>query len=87
MVKRLLALLLVVVMTITAFSLFSCTPNDDGGDIPGESQTPDDNQTPDEETPDDSEIPDDNTDGDEDEGDGNDGNGSGEIELPRDEFN
>ena len=75
MVSRILAILLILIMVMTSFTLFSCTPNDsedpgtsEGGETPGGDETPD--ETPDEKPNDDIG-----------------GNFSGgDIDLPRDEF-
>ena len=77
MVSRILSILLILIMVMTSFTLFSCTPNDseepgtsDGGETPSGDETPD-------EKPNDEQKPDDDIGG---------NFGGGDIDLPRDEF-
>ena len=81
MVSRILSILLILIMVMTSFTLFSCTPNDseepgtsEGGETPDGDETPD--ETPDEK-PNDEQKPSDDIGG---------NFGGGDIDLPRDEF-
>ena len=77
MVSRILSILLILIMVMTSFTLFSCTPND--SEEPGTSEggeTPDGDETPDEK-PNDEQKPSDDIGG---------SFGGGDIDLPRDEF-